>query len=302
MRKELQESLQTSPYAERLTVVTTGSYGRREASDLSDLDYYLFFDADLPGDEAIPDEQSLIAEIVNKHVPGSVGDTGTFGHDAIADFKEMITNIGGLQDTNQLMTRRMLFLLEGDWLYNESRFNDYRRRLLGKYLREDARPDAIPLFLLNDIIRYYRTITTDLEHKVTTQGKSWGLRNIKLRFSRKMLYFGGIIVAAELVGQNHQPRIDEAGRLFSMPVIERIQHLSDADQAREILQIYDGFLADMASEAVRRELEGVQRENRWQSGHYNRLRESGHDFSRALNTWLKGHYAEAHPIHQALIF
>lgn len=301
LRHQMEAALSGGEYADRLTVVVTGSYGRREATEHSDLDYYIFLDADLPAEEVVADELKAIAAMVAKEVPGSVGDTKTFGCDAIVNFKEMLGTIGGAEDTNQSMTRRMLFLLEGDWLYNEKRFMDYRERLLRRYLRPDARPDAVPLFLLNDIIRYYRTITTDLEYKVTEQGKPWGLRNIKLRFSRKLIYFGGIIVAAELVGKDHAARLEESAKLFSMPVTSRILTLDDSRYAEEIMRIYDLFLGDMAQKDVRAALEAVERENRWESEVYRRLREQGHGFSHALSSWLDARYS-SHPIHQALIF
>lgn len=303
LRGELRQALESSKYADRITVVATGSYGRQQASEQSDLDYYLLFDANVPASEAIPDEMQHIANIVKQTVPHGTGDTGIFGANAVVHFGEMLENIGGLNDTNQLMTRRMLFLLEGDWLFNEGKFKEYQSLLLRKYLREDARSDSVPLFLLNDIIRYYRTILTDFEHKVTAQGKSWGVRNIKLRFSRKLLYFGGIIVAAEMVGKQHQQRLEEASRLFSLPVIDRMKEIGGVQQAQEILKIYDSFLADMADENIRQKLDQIEhRKSRWDSDEYRRLRKQGYDFSKALATWLQHQYGGDHPIHQALVF
>ena len=300
LRERLGAALSESEYADRLTVVVTGSYGRREASQHSDLDYYMFFDADMPPREEIPEQLEAIEKIVSDEVPALTGDTNTFGSDAVIHFSNMLEPIGGQEDTNQSMTRRMLFLLEGDWLYNGPKFSGYRKRLLRRYIREDARPEAVPLFLLNDIIRYYRTITTDLEQKVAEQQKPWGLRDIKLRFSRKLLYFGGIIVAAELVDKTHQERLDEADRLFSMPVISRIKALSDTRHTNEILRIYDLFLAEIAQESVRDALKTVKREDRRDSQEYNRLRDLSFDFARALSDWLSERYHKEHPIHLQL--
>jgi hypothetical protein len=50
----------------------------------------------------------------------------------------MLSNFGWENDDNKSFTRRMLFLLEGTWLYGEKWFIDYRRELLEKYLREDS--------------------------------------------------------------------------------------------------------------------------------------------------------------------
>ena len=101
---------------------------------------------------------------------------------------EKICEIGGLTDDNETLTRRMLLLLEGEWVFNESAFYDVRNGLLKKYLHYRPEEDKICMFLLNDVIRYWRTICIDLEHKVYAHNKARDIRLIKLRFSRMLLY------------------------------------------------------------------------------------------------------------------
>jgi len=126
--------LKDSYYKEKITVITTGSYGRAEASDESDLDLFILFDSDLSAEDTIRDELATITQVVNSQVPNSVGDSGTFGTDAVINFRELVTNIGGDQDHNKSLTRRMLFLLEAVCLYGDDRFKDYQKRLLEKYI------------------------------------------------------------------------------------------------------------------------------------------------------------------------
>jgi len=159
IRSELDKNLSNSEYKDKITVITTGSYGRHEASEESDMDWFVIFDADLPAEETIEKELKAIFSVVVNNVPKSVGSTGTFGHEAILKYSDMLINIGGDQDSNRSLTRRILFLLEGAWLYGENRFDNYQKKLLQKYIKEGTPESSVNRFLLNDIIRYYRTIT-----------------------------------------------------------------------------------------------------------------------------------------------
>lgn len=306
LREEFSAALSESPYKEKITIVTTGSFGRGEASEESDLDLFIFFDSDKPED-TLQDEKSSIQAIVDKYIKKPAGDTGTFGSEAVIKFNEMLQNLGGDKDSNLLLTRRMLFLLEGKWLYGEDRFNEYRTDLLNRYIKAGDPERQISRFLLNDIIRYYRTITTDFEFKVTENSKSWGLRNVKLRFSRKLLYFGGVLAIAETVFDVQTEKNELISKILDKTVLERVQDIGDKNpHTPEILGIYQDFLQTIESPKNREILESVKKETRAECALFLEMREKSKRFSKILDDWLKVQYPEkdgaAHPIHNALIF
>ncbi|MGH8437682.1 MAG: nucleotidyltransferase domain-containing protein [Pseudomonas sp.] len=306
LRNEISESLESSEYKDFLTVVTTGSFGRREASSQSDIDLFILFNSEEP-DDALEEVKRTIAEITKKHILKDAGDTGTFGPDAVVRFATMLSNIGGENDSNQNFTRRMLFLLEGTWLYGEERFNNYRKQLLSKYLKTGNPQNQISRFLFNDIIRYYRTIATDFEYKVSESQKSWGLRNIKLRFSRKILYFGGIVSVAETALKTNEQKNTDLLRLFDIPVLERIWSVGASNpHTNDIFNIYQDFLDAINCPTKRENLEKVTREKREDSPVFLELRGKSKQFSDVLADWLKHQYttnpANPHPIHNALLF
>lgn len=307
LRQDLKEALEQSEHKEKLTIITTGSYGRKEASESSDLDLFIFFDSDRSQD-ILSDEKNKIKEVVKRYIDKDAGDTGTFGPDAIVNFNEMLNNIGGDKDSNIRLTHRMLFLLEGTWLYSEERFKSYRSDLLSKYIKAGNPQNKISRFLLNDIIRYYRTITTDFEYKVTENNKSWGLRNVKLRFSRKILYFGGILCTAETALNSNTQKNEALSKLFDTPALERIWDVGQHNpHTEEIFSIYQSFLETINTPAKRDTLDKVTREDREESEIFLEMRKKSIEFSETLANWLQAQYEdlsskEPHPIHNALLF
>ncbi|NWO07488.1 MAG: hypothetical protein HLX50_17890 [Alteromonadaceae bacterium] len=226
-----------------------------------------------------------------------------FGQNEVTDSGNILSNIGGKDDTNEDITRRLLFLLEGTWLYGEERFHQYRRDLLARYIKPNGSDGKLARFLLNDIIRYYRTIATDFEYKVSDQQKGWGLRQVKLRFSRKILYFSGIVAVAETADLAQQQTLEEISEWFDCQGLERIYRAShELTQTREVLRLYEHFLEQISHPRTRKSLEQLRKEDRNSSQPYCELREKGNELSDVLADWLKQKYSADHQIHQALLF
>jgi len=144
-----------------------GSYARREATEESDVNlFFLVTGNDVSCTVKKQAEfRELLKADLNLKLPAS---SGVFANPLLVD---KICEIGGLTDNNETLTRRMLLLLEGEWVVNEPAFHSARNRLLEKYLYYGPGRDKICMFLLNDIMRYWQTICIDLEHKVYTDNK-----------------------------------------------------------------------------------------------------------------------------------
>jgi predicted nucleotidyltransferase len=195
LREELRG--ETSP---DVSIVVHGSLARLEFTSESDLDWTFLIDG-----QANPQHQDDLLRIRRKleHVdlkpPGPEGTFGTltFSH-------EIIHMIGGEEDSNANTTKRILLLLEaaavGDY---DQALLAVRKNILDRYLREDYGlgksagsndPRWIPLFLLNDMARYWRTMAVDFAYKQRRRGiDGYALRSLKLGISRKLIYASGLL-------------------------------------------------------------------------------------------------------------
>ncbi len=284
--------------SKNFTVVTGGSYARGEASPESDLDYFIIYDKDFSKEQEAA-VKAIVSEFVKQKLPKDVGDTNTFGE--ITSIDTMLTNIGGTGDSNDKLTRRILFLLEAKCLWNDESFNDYQTRLLDTYIKDSVSEHHLAKFLLNDVIRYYRTICTDFEFKTCESDKSWGLRNIKLMFSRKLLYFSGVVAIADTCHRTKQEKIERLSALLSMTPIDRISSVCGTHNSKNVLDMYAEFLGKISDPAIRKTLEGVTQKENKSVPQFRNLKNHGHRFSFELTNLLSKTYDASHPIHHSLI-
>lgn len=198
MVAELNEALagETSPDT---SIVLYGSLAREEFTEGSDLDWALLVDG-----QANPQHQRDLINIRLKldRLGKSPGREKTFGK--LTFSHPILHMIGGEDDTNANTTRRVLFLLEAAPIgQHREAFDRVRKNILHRYLTEDHGLSRqvedggvrwIPLFLLNDMARYWRTMTVDFAYKQWDRGnEGYALRSLKLGVSRKLIYASGLL-------------------------------------------------------------------------------------------------------------
>jgi hypothetical protein len=285
-----------------VVILTCGSYARREASEQSDIDYFIITDGD-PSGGASADESWIdhIRRAIGAVVSIDPAERGAFSK--VENRHAMLHNIGGDQDTNQKITRRMLFLLEGEWLSNGPGLRQVRRDILERYIAETITDHQLALFLLNDMIRYYRTMATDYEFK-TVEGdapKPWGIRNIKLVFSRKLLYASGLFSVGLTADRARDAKVDLLQDLFELPVIDRMVTICGRANSENLLASYNLFLEKLEDLTVRDHLKSLDRRGRTDPV-FRMLKNEGHHFTRELLKLFETTFDSTHPIRRAVIF
>ncbi len=274
----------------------SGSFGRHEGFTESDFDYFLIVPDIENNHQSKIEKIDTLIKNMGLNLPSKQGAFANY-----CSFDELDKNIGGKNDTNETLTRRVLFILESKFVYNEQKFVELRNNVLTKYIKDSITDHQLALFFLNDIIRYYRTMCVDFEYKTVELNQDWGLRNIKLVFSRKLLYFSGILIAAETAQSSSKRKKARFSELIALTPVERILHVC-GDRSTEIIETYDYFLGQLNDKDVRNELKSVRSEARHDSELFRDLKDRAHWFSWALIKLLENQYEKSHPIFRALMF
>jgi hypothetical protein len=277
-----------------IIVGVNGSYARQEVVEGSDVD--IFFLGVSSIDPAIEAQETFLPKLeALGFKPPSPG--GVFENPLVVT--SLRDNIGGAEDTNVTITRRMLFLLEGEWVFNEAGFRIARTEIIQAYLKDVTGEGHLSKYFLNDVVRYWRTICIDYEQKARFRNKARGIRYIKLRFSRLLLYFAGVLAAAETYNLPTSEKHAILENMLALNPIDRIRTIAGgvADPA---IERYAEFLAALSDRDTRAELETLD-PSYIDKPSFTSLRESARRFREDLIEVLYSKYGSRHEIIKALL-
>jgi predicted nucleotidyltransferase len=259
-------------------IVVFGSLARDEWTK-SDVDWTLLIDG-----QADPEHLELAQKVAQRLEtegfvpPGSSGIFGslTFSHD-------LVQKIGGREDTNENTTRRVLLIQESKAFGKADAHTRTLKHIFSRYLKDDrglrfgSLPFKVPRVLLNDIVRYWRTVTVDFVDKQRGQaGHGWALRNAKLRMSRKLIFATGMLscFSCELIGaeevledlvENHSTiRMEEYLRTLVLKTPLEIlatvllERNAKPETAVKLFSSYNAFLALLDDTEKRNRLKKVR--------------------------------------------
>lgn len=256
-RESLQVQL-SGPH-DAFDVVAVGSIAREEASNESDFDYLVIAHS-LPSKAGHAKEVLRAAEEVRKQLrlepPGS---TGMFGK--VIAGAELTERIGLQEDTNLSHSRRILLLEESVSLFQPLKHQQLIELILDRYLADYETPKAgVPRFLLNDVVRYWRTMAVDYQAKRWEKLEpEWGLRYLKLIVSRK-LSFAGALVPLFLC---ESATVEHLRSEFDKPSLARVAalhaHLEPdlLEDLRVVFEIAEEFAARLQDKEFRKLAEAV---------------------------------------------
>ncbi len=290
------------PFDNDMDLVIFGSTARDECTNSSDVDWTLLLDG-----QSDPNHDEMGRYIKRKMSETNLADpspSGLFGQ--ITFSHDLIHYIGGEDDTNHNLSRRILLLLESERIGGgkslDSSGTAYSRVILGileRYISNDSafhsdhgKKDNVPRFLLNDIVRFWRTMCVDFAYKQREQGgEKWALRNIKLRMSRKIIFVKGLLMCASSY-QKPEVSIAELKSKFNdivslkpldFIVDELIKYQIPDKWIIQLINPYDKFLGMLNDNPLRDYIKALPMKDVYKDERFLQARNNAHSFQEALD-------------------
>jgi len=263
---------------EGAAVVLFGSWGRHELTRRSDDDWALLVEG--PERAGVRPATEALAAVMGTR-PGR---TGVFGGAVFSD--DLVSRIGLDADSNTNLTRRMLLMLESQAVAGDDVHRRCWERVLDGYLEDADRPYRPPRFFLNDLIRYWRTICVDFVGKEREGGEKWGIRNAKLRTSRKVLFAGGLVPLLQTHRFGRDERREYLAAQLAAPATDRLAaaflDCDACDAGVRALSAYDRWLGVLDDPERRGELESLTKETAHESSVFRDVRRHATELHRGL--------------------
>jgi hypothetical protein len=305
---KLNASLSAIKLPDTASLVVFGSLARREWTSESDVDWTMLVNG--PSD---PEHFRLaiwIGDLIRERFR-EPGRTQTFG--TLTSSHELVHHIGGDEDTNKNLTRRILLLLESCSLNDNQERERVIRAVLQRYIVcGPGVPDTsdlrftLPRFLLNDIVRLWRTFAVDYAAKKWQRADiGWALRNAKLRIPRKLTFAKGLLMCLDCellnsespwkergkptVGTIEEQLVSGIAELVSLSPIDMISRVflsfDSKATAEQLLSAYDQYLGMINDSTKRKHLDtAVDFQNALQDEIFAEVRDISHKFGSALET------------------
>jgi len=233
-------------------VVLLGSIAREEGSPKSDCDYYVLQHGAPPNTtrKLIMAMEKILTDLGHRK-PGT---ERVFGEIVVA--ANLYESIGLGLDSNVNMTRRILLLSESKPVTKGETYEVVFDNILSRYCADYTPPNRpkgsearVPRYLLNDLVRYWRTMAVDFGTKRWRDGDS-NLRLAKLRITRKILFAGPlatVLLAPKKIETNNDLQSYLKESLAAPPLAQIARHIDSLDDdSREamgiLLQNYDQFI------------------------------------------------------------
>jgi hypothetical protein len=241
-------------------VYSTGSFGRKEAGEDSDLDLFIVGLSDpsskrssLPRLDEICIKADLIETTRKIGIPDFDGDGRYLTHYNVKEFTSKL----GKPDDDVLntFTGRLLLLLESKPLLVTDVYNEVTSEVIAAYWRdyEDHKTNFAPAFVANDILRMWRTFCVNYEARTEREPEeekvSGKLKNYSLKHSRLLTCYSALLYLLFIYNKQKTASPSDAVEMVQLTPTERLEWLLRQPEAAaaqtvltDVLARYEKFL------------------------------------------------------------
>lgn len=246
-------------------VYATGSFGRCEASQHSDLDLFILGksktvkgkrgekESRLKQLEDIRIKANLIDVTSELGIPEFSGDGRYLIHYAI---HELTQTLGKPEDdVTNTFTARLLLLLESRPLVGAKVYDEVIDNVIDAYWRDyaDHKQNFVPAYLANDILRLWRTFCVNYEagtQREPEDRKAKGkLKNFKLKHSRLLTCYSALLYLLATYRLHQTVTPEHAKQMIRLTPTERLEWLKterplvkSKPTVSRLLEHYEDFL------------------------------------------------------------
>lgn len=274
IKAKLQQS--ATLVSEKACVYATGSYGRSEAGQNSDLDLFIISKAkkkpkEEPDDRAFKNQLSnldaicvkaeLIRTIKGLGIKQFDGD-GKYLDEYNADM--LIKYIGDPEDDSEnTFTARLLLLLESTPILEINVYNEVIQDVIAEYWKDYPKHSQsfVPAYLANDILRLWRTFCVNYEArtKKTPEEKriKRKIKNYTLKYSRVITCYSALLYLLNTYKTKGTVHVEDAKEMVSLRPIDRLRRL-ESDPAlnaskprlQNVINMYNEYLESKRDEGL----------------------------------------------------
>jgi hypothetical protein len=125
----------------------------------------------------------------------------------------------------------MLMLLESKCLVGQDTYQKAISQVIDKYFRDfqNHENDFVPAFLINDILRMWRTFCVNYEFYRKDGDSREKIKNLKLKFSRMLTCYSGIIYLLATFARNKTVTKADVTSMVAFSPTERLETISKTD-------------------------------------------------------------------------
>jgi len=243
--------------SERACVYMTGSFGRHEANEHSDVDLFIVSLSDNNGSKLSRlDDICIKADLICAIRAMKLPEFDSDGRYLVSHSNnKFIENLGKSNDDQEnTLTGRLLLFLESKPLLENNVYHIIINDIVAKYWRDysDHSNSFKPAYLANDILRLWRTFCVNYEastERTPEENKIKGkIRNYKLKHTRILTCYSTLMYLLSIYIEHSTVSPKDVVSMVQLTPIERLENISKRNvnnsgkEIKEIIEKYERFL------------------------------------------------------------